>query len=781
MEITLFHRTSRMLVMTVLLLWSLAAYGTEPIKTDVCVYGGTSGGVIAAVQAARMGKSVALVVVDSHLGGMTSGGLGQTDIGRFGDSYIQGLAREFYVRVGHKYQTGAKFTFEPHVAESVFNELVREAHVQVYTNKELAAVSMAGQSISAAQMSDGTVFQAKVFIDASYEGDLMARAHVSFTVGRESTNAFHEDYNGVRPPNTGGHQFGNLHVDPYRVPGNPASGLLPLIQNKTAVAGAGDQLVQSYNFRMCLTRTATNKIDITAPANYSTNQYELLARYIQAMEVAGRKISLATFMNIGLMPDGKTDINNNGPVSTDFIGESTPYIEADSTTRRQIWLAHKNYLQGFLYFLATDLRVPENVRASMSSYGLCKDEFTDTAGWPFQLYVREARRMISDYVMTQSNCLGLVVAPDSVGLAAYAMDSHNCQRIAVNGRVENEGDTYNLTNLPEVYPVSYRSLVPKSRECTNLLVPWCLSATHIAFGSIRMEPVFMILAQSAATAACMAIDNGVAVQNVNISELQERLLKDGQLLQTPPMNGAAHGTHPHASSRSRQSHTMDANSNEAHRQRFRGSKVVAFGDSITHGYGVPKTNNWVGQLQLKFGLDIVNVGINGNTSSQGLGRLQRDVLDQHPDFVIINFGMNDMVMTESNHPKVDQTTFRNNLENMVDRVRTNNSIPILVTANNIIEGDKNHYFYHRHTAAYYSSVGGAQAWLDEYLQIVREVADSRHVDLIDVRKAFNSGDRYLLLRSLANGAKNDDGVHPYLFGSDLYARTIGDYLDAHYQ
>jgi hypothetical protein len=282
---------------------------------------------------------------------------------------------------------------------------------------------------------------------------------------------------------------------------------------------------------LCLTKTSANKIALSPPANYSADRYELLARYIQALKTSGRKMALATFMNVLTMPNGKTDINNNGPVSTDFIGESLPYVEGNASTRQRIWQMHKDYLQGFLYFLATDPRVPTNVQESMSAYGLCKDEFTDNGGWPCQLYVREARRMVSDYVMSESDCLGQTVPPDSIGLAAYAMDSHNCQRIAVNGAVENEGDTYGLTNIVAPYPISYRSIVPKSGECANLLVPWCLSATHIAFGSIRMEPVFMILSQSAATAACIAITDGVAVQEVSVSKLQTRLRADGQLLQ----------------------------------------------------------------------------------------------------------------------------------------------------------------------------------------------------------------------------------------------------------
>ena len=289
--------------------------------------------------------------------------------------------------------------------------------------------------------------------------------------------------------------------------------------------------VQAYNFRLCLTTVITNKLPITAPANYHAAQYELLARYILAMVVGGKVPKLGTFMNIYSMPNSKTDINNNGPVSTDFIGESTPYVQADYATRQQIWQAHKNYLQGFLYFLATDSRVPYGVRTSMSNYGFCRDEFADNGGWPYQLYVREARRMVSDYVMTQSNCLGNAVASDSVGLAAYVIDSHNCQRAAVGGFVQNEGDTYNLTNLPGVYPISYRSIVPKSGECVNLLVPWCLSASHIAFGSIRMEPVFMILGQSAGTAAALTVDEKVPVQKLDYSKLRARLLADRQILE----------------------------------------------------------------------------------------------------------------------------------------------------------------------------------------------------------------------------------------------------------
>lgn len=502
------------------------------VETDVCVYGGTSGGVIAAVQAARWGKSVALVAVNNHLGGMTSGGLGETDIGSLGDDYIQGMAREFYERVGHKYGEKVKFHFEPHVAEAVFNDMVREARVQLYANRYLVNVStQAGASLATITMDNGNVFRARMFIDASYEGDLMARAGVSYVIGREANTQYGESLNGVRPPNTSGHQFGSVKINPWLLTDNPGGALVALIQTNVLQApGCADARVQAYNFRMCLTQNPTNRILLAAPLNYKPARYELLRRYIDRLTAQHRTPTLATFMAINPMPNGKTDINNNGPVSTDFIGGSDHYWLAPPEKRAQIWQAHKDYIQGLFYFLATDPRVPEAVRRQMQSYGLCRDEFPDNGGWPYQLYVREARRMVSDYVLTQSNCLGLVTAPDSIGLAAYAMDSHNCQRLVVNDLVENEGDTYTLGSISNCWPVAYRAIVPKKGQCGNLLVPWCLSASHVAFGSFRMEPVFMIVAQSAAIAGCLAMDEHVPVQQLDYARLRTELLAHHQRL-----------------------------------------------------------------------------------------------------------------------------------------------------------------------------------------------------------------------------------------------------------
>lgn len=499
--------------------------GRAAIETDVCVYGGTSGGVVASVQCARLGKSVVLLQPGNHIGGMTSGGLGWTDYGN--QSAIGGISREFYTRIGARYGKAIQWTFEPHVAEEVFKEMLQEAKAPVYYRQRLAAVRKEGNKIVEITMEDGRVYRAKMFIDATYEGDLMAMAGVSFTVGRESVNTYGESLNGIRA-NTPAHQF-VVNVDPYVEPGNPASGLLPYIQpGDGGTPGDGDHRVQAYNFRLCLTQNATNKIPIEPPPNYEPFNYELLARYIQARLAAGHTLNLRSFLKIDSIPNGKTDVNNNGAFSTDFIGMNYTYPTNTYAERERIWQEHEYYIRGLLHFLANDPRVPENVRSEMQSWGLCKDEFQDTGGWPHQLYVREARRMISDYVMTQSDCLGQRTAADSVGIGSYTMDSHNCQRIVQNGYVRNEGDVQ--ASVPKPYPISYRSIVPRSNECQNLFVTFALSASHIAFGSIRMEPVFMILSQSAATAAAFAIDDDLPVQAVNYEKLKIQLLADGQLL-----------------------------------------------------------------------------------------------------------------------------------------------------------------------------------------------------------------------------------------------------------
>jgi hypothetical protein len=498
---------------------------TEVIETDVLIFGGTAGGVSAACTVARLGKKTAITEFSKHIGGLTSGGLGATDIGN--KAAIGGFSRAFYKDLGRHYGKEESWTFEPHVAEQILLADLKAAKVPIYLEQRLASVKKDGARIVEITMENGNVFRAKTFIDASYEGDLMAKAGVKYMIGREANARFGETLDGVRAK-TPQHQF-KFDVDPYVKPGDPSSGLLPFIQPEPlGEPGAGDLCVQAYNFRLCLTKNPANRMPIAPPPGYDAKRYELLARLVEARVKAGVKTSFGSFIGFTMVTPEKTDNNNNGAFSTDFIGANYGYPDGDYATRERIWKEHENYTRGFLTFLATDPRVPQNVRDEANSWGLCKDEFPDTGGWPYALYIREARRMLSDYVMTEKNCRHLEKAEDSVALGAYNMDSHNSRRIVENGFARNEGD---VEVGVKPYPVSYRSIIPKAAECNNLWVPVCLSATHIAYGSIRMEPVFMILCQSAATAAVLAIDDKVTAQNVNYPKLRDQLLKDGQVLE----------------------------------------------------------------------------------------------------------------------------------------------------------------------------------------------------------------------------------------------------------
>jgi len=485
---------------------------------DVCVFGGTSAGVIAACTAKRMGKSVLLINPVRHLGGLTSGGLGQTDIG---NKYaITGIAREFYRRIGKHYGKFEQWTFEPHVAEETFRELLIEATVNVLLSHQLIAVKKNGTSITEIEIENidepsvAKIISASMFIDCTYEGDLMAMAGVSYTIGRESNQTYQERWNGVQLLDK--HQFPD-GVDPYVVPGKPESGLLwGISQNQLIPNGIGDKNVQAYNFRLCLTNNAANKIPISKPERYDSTIFELLLRQLKAHTPDSLNWQL---LHIASMPNQKTDINNCGGFSSDMIGMSYDYVEASPLKRAEIIKTHELYTRSWLYFLGNDKRVPIHLRNEMMAWGYPKDEYIDHQNFSPQLYIREARRMIGPYVMTQHNCEGREIIKDGIGMAAYTMDSHNCQRIVVDGMVKNEGDVQVGGFGP--YPISYRAMTPKSSECGNLLVPVCLSASHIAYGSIRMEPVFMVLAQSAAMSASMAIDGKSNVQGIDIAVLQD--------------------------------------------------------------------------------------------------------------------------------------------------------------------------------------------------------------------------------------------------------------------
>jgi hypothetical protein len=500
---------------------SLFAQSAPIIDYDVIIYGGTSAGVIAGYSAKKLGKNALIIEPSNHLGGLTSGGLGFTDIGN--KFAVTGLARDYYRRIGKRYGSFEKWTFEPSVARSVFEDYVKAVKLNIWYQSVLKKVVKKGTAIRTLEIQTPSgikIVRGKQFIDCTYEGDLMAMAGVSYTVGRESNQIYGETWNGVHSLDK--HQFPDF-VDPYRLKGNPSSGLLwGISPQPLAAKGSGDSHTQAYNFRICLTDSVENQIPITRPLGYDSTQFELLLRYIEVKKPHELNWLL---MHLQPMPHRKTDINNSGPFSTDMIGESDDFAEASPEKRRQIFLKHQRYNQSFLYFLGHDPRVPIHLRKEMLTYGYPKDEYINNGNWSPQMYVREARRMIGEEVMTQAHCEGKAIAKNPSGMAAYTMDSHNCQRLVVkiNGvdMVKNEGDVQAGGFGP--YPIGYGALVPKRAECTNLIVPVCLSASHIAYGSIRMEPVFMVLGQTAAVAAVQAIKNAGAVQEVKVSDIQQIL------------------------------------------------------------------------------------------------------------------------------------------------------------------------------------------------------------------------------------------------------------------
>ena len=496
----------------------------QVLECDVCVYGGTPGGVAAAVQAQRMGKKAILAVFRRHVGGLTSAGLTAVDAGKA--ESIGGMAQEFLQSVGRKphYKPSAKdrwMSFSPSQAEAKFLEMLSDADAPVLFEHRLSAVRKTGAHIDSIEFENGNSIKAKMFIDATYEGDLMAMAKVSYAVGREADSQYGETVNGFFIAKS--HQF-RFDVDPYRTPGDPKSGLLPGVSEQSIVpTGTGDHKIQAYNFRMWTVK-ASQGYEWPKPANYDADTYSLLLRYLPLKA----DFPWDWTYRYGPVKLNLGDCNNAGPFSTDFVGGNYDWPDADYATREKIFQAHVTYQQGMMWFLGHDERLPAILRDKVNTFALPKNEFVETQGWPHDLYVREARRLVSDYVMTEKNCRSQEVAEDSVGLASYTMDSHNVQRVVVNGAVRAEGNVEKRT--PHPYPVSYRSLIPKASECDNLLIPVCVSSTHIAYGSIRMEPVFMILGQSAATAASFAIDDHATVQAVEYAKLRERLLADQQKL-----------------------------------------------------------------------------------------------------------------------------------------------------------------------------------------------------------------------------------------------------------
>ncbi|MFD1141199.1 FAD-dependent oxidoreductase [Larkinella insperata] len=520
-------------------------------KADVIIYGGTSAAVTAAVQVKKMGKTVILVSPDKHLGGLSSGGLGFTDTGN--KEVIGGLARQFYQRLYQHYQKPDSWTwqkreeygnkgqgtpaldgsnrtmwiFEPHAAERVFEDFVQEYKLTVYRNEWLDrspnGITKKDGKIQSLRTLSGTVYQGAMYIDATYEGDLMAAAGVSYHVGREANQVYGETWNGVQTEVfQHGHYF-KANVSAYNVPGDPQSGLLAEVSaDPPGAKGAGDHKIQAYCFRLCLSNHPDNRVPFPKPEGYDPARYELLARVFDA---GWRE----TFQKFDPIPNRKTDTNNHGPFSSDYIGKNYDYPEASYERRKQIIQDHERYQKGLLYFMANDPRMPKEVQEKVKQWGLARDEFTDNGNWPHQLYIREARRMKGVFVMKEADALGKTVVPDPVGMGSYALDAHNSQRyVKSDGFVQNEGDIGVHPDKP--YSIAYGSILPKEEECGNLLVPVCVSSSHIAYGSIRMEPVFMILGQSAATAAVLALNSKISPQRLPYQKLKEALLNDKQRL-----------------------------------------------------------------------------------------------------------------------------------------------------------------------------------------------------------------------------------------------------------
>ncbi|BCM92028.1 hypothetical protein IAD21_03907 [Abditibacteriota bacterium] len=750
------------------------------LQCDVCIYGGSSAGVATALQVSRNGKMAIIIEPGNHLGGLSASGLGETDIGN--KAAIGGIAREFYGRLGKKYGVAEEWTFEPHVAEGVFKEMAAEAKSPVLYRQFLKSVQKQGGRITSITLESGITVSAKMFVDTTYEGDLMAKAGVKYTVGRESNATYNEKLNGVQVHQL--HQF-DLAVDPYVIEGNPTSGLLTGISPEVpGPVGTGDHKIQAYNFRLCLTNDPANRIPFAKPAGYDPQRYVLLGRYLKAgwpasevfrkfdpirnsfnanetenettpslqvsdvkdarslvgklkraggpftlylkqqfpselqtklnaydenqtpapelvqavvdglnRQIAGPlfytpalfakvQMSAATRqqvtqnltgealrrLNVRLLQEAypvelgsqiyqKVDKNNHGAFSTDFIGENFDYPEADYATRERIFQAHVTYQKGLMWFMGNDPSVPETIRARWSQWGLPRDEFPETGGWPHQLYAREARRMLGGYVMTEKNCRAQEVVNDPVGLAAYTMDSHNVQRFVRDGRVWNEGDVQEKGVLP--YPISYRSITPKKAECENLLVPVCLSASHIAYGSIRMEPVFMILGQSAADAATLAIDRGVALQDLPYSELKAKLDAHKQVLQ---WGKPAVAEAPIAN--------IDAAIKAFFDRLKNGQKqtVVVYGTSLTrNGAWTTAVQNWLDK-QYPGQITFFNSGLSGQNSDEGVAQMQDQLLAHKPDLVFIEFAINDA------HKKFEMPVERgaSNLDQIVRAVRAQN-------------------------------------------------------------------------------------------------------------
>ena len=713
-------------------------------RYDVVVYGGTAGGVAAAVQAARMGKHVLLIEPGRHLGGMTSGGLGATDFKEA--EAVGGIAREFYRRVKayyadpsvwkyerpedyvshrHDPQAEVMFHFEPHVAEAILRQMVSESGVELVLEQRLdlqAGVIKDGPRIKHIRMERGREFEARQYIDATYEGDLMATAGVAYHVGREANAVYGETLNGVQTQRVpyNGHAFFRP-ISPYVAPDDPSSGLLFGVQaTPPGAEGSGDHRVQAYCFRLCLTEVPENRVAFVKPAGYDAQRYELLLRYLQSdgsdrtfadhpqpREIENPALGYRPY--IVIMPNRKTDMNSKGAISSNFVGGNYEYPDGDYDTRQRIIAAHRDWHQGMLWFLQNDPRVPAKYREPLQGWGLTKDEFTDTDHWPHQLYIREARRMIGDFVMREQHCTGEAQIDDSVGLGVYTMDSHVTQRyVDAQGWVRNEGNIGG--RVPAPYPISFRCLMPKREQCENLLVPVCCSASHVAYGSLRMEPVFMILGQSAATAAAQAVDADCSVQALPYPAVAARLRLDGQRLQWPvpqpprPATSDAARTSPKAS-------VVPIEDTPGL------PRVLLIGDSVSMGYTIATRELLAGQA------NVHRVPANAGATKIGLANLPQWLAAGQWDVIHFNFGLHDAKLLPEgiNHAPLEQ--YRQNLERIVEQLQATGARLIWASTTPVPHGG-----YLQPTRRFAS--------IDRYNQVAAEVMAAHGIAINDLNRAI---------------------------------------------
>ena len=539
---------------------------SAPAERDLVIYGSSPAALTAAIEAQRLGRTAVIVCPETRIGGLTTGGLGQTDIGN--KSAFGGLALQFYRDVADWYKVDSHWkyekrsdyipdgqcagsfgedsmwTFEPSAALAILERWERDNKLEIvrgeFLDRKPGGVVRNGSRIVAIKTLSGKTFRGKMFVDATYEGDLMAAAGVSYTVGREANSVYGETISGVERALSKNHQF-NKGVSPYVKPGDPSSGLLPYVEPDTdEPEGAGDGRVQAYCFRMCLTDEPSNRIPFVKPEGYDPKNYELLLRNLEAIDPETFVKKAAKFWEFmpwinSRMPNRKTDTNNRSGFSTDFIGQNHAWPEASYKEREKMLKAHLDYQMGLMWTLANNPRVPEPIRSRVAQWGTCKDEFADGLGhgWQSQLYVREARRMVGDYVATEHDVLRERTTSRPVAMAAYGMDSHHVRRyVGKDGFVHNEGNIEDWRAGGKPYPLDYGVIIPKKGDCENLFVPVCVSASHMAFGSIRMEPVFFALGQVAGAAAALSLDADCAVQDLSYESLKKVLLDGGQVLKS---------------------------------------------------------------------------------------------------------------------------------------------------------------------------------------------------------------------------------------------------------